>query len=193
MVIAHHLILTGYGHWLPNDPRGSLSKDIRAGKLIPLGPIHHGRKAAQPSRAELRSFQAQARGRLEYEVLWFDAAKRQAIAEAFAEVIEAQRYTCWACAIMSNHAHLVIRKHRDKAETMHDELRRASAIRLRLLADVPDQHPVWSNDPYKKFISTAEAVECTIRYVQNNPVKEDQPQQAFDFIRPYRGEWSGRR
>ncbi|OQB82433.1 MAG: hypothetical protein BWX88_03985 [Planctomycetes bacterium ADurb.Bin126] len=25
MVIGHHLMFTGYGHWLPNDPRGSLS------------------------------------------------------------------------------------------------------------------------------------------------------------------------
>ena len=193
MVIAHHLILTGYGHWLPNDPRGSLSKDIRAGKLFPLGPIHCGRKAVQPSRAELRSFQAQARGLLEHEVLWFDAAKRQAIAEAFAQVMEARRYTCWACAILSNHAHLVIRKHRDRAETMHDELRKTSAIRLCRLADVPDQHPVWSNDKFKKFLSTAEAVERTVRYVQNNPVREGLSPPSCDFVRPYRGEWNGRR
>lgn len=193
MVIAHHLILTGYGHWLPNDPRGSLSKDIRAGKLLPLGPIHYGRKAVQPSRVELRSFHAQARDLLEHDVLWFDAAKRQAIAEAFAQVMDTRRYTCWACAILSNHAHLVIRKHRDKAETMHDELRRASAIRLRRSADIPDDHPVWSNDRYKKFLSTAEAVERTIRYVENNPVKEGVSSPALAFVRPRRGAWSGRR
>lgn len=40
MVLAHHLILTGYGHWLPNDPRGSFSETIAAGKLIPAGDIH---------------------------------------------------------------------------------------------------------------------------------------------------------
>ncbi|MCE5325581.1 MAG: hypothetical protein ABFD92_17650 [Planctomycetaceae bacterium] len=28
MIIAHHIILTGYGHWLPNDPRGSLSRSV---------------------------------------------------------------------------------------------------------------------------------------------------------------------
>lgn len=28
-IIAHHLILHGYGHWLPNDPRGSGSREIR--------------------------------------------------------------------------------------------------------------------------------------------------------------------
>lgn len=193
MVIAHHLILTGYGHWLPNDPRGSMSHEIRAGKLVPLGSIHYGRKSVQPARSALRSFHAQARPRLEHNVIWFDVAKRQATAEAFSETVQAQRYTCYACAILSNHAHLVIRKHRDRAETMIEHLQRTSAIRLRRLADFPDDHPVWSNDMFKKFLSTPEDVERTIAYVNRNPTREGQPPQELDFIRPYRGEWSGRR
>lgn len=28
-IIAHHLILHGYGHWFPNDPRGSGSDEVR--------------------------------------------------------------------------------------------------------------------------------------------------------------------
>jgi hypothetical protein len=28
MVIAYHAIFTTYGAWLPNDPRGSYSKDV---------------------------------------------------------------------------------------------------------------------------------------------------------------------
>ena len=30
IVIAHHLIWTAYGWWLPNDPRGSNSQVIRS-------------------------------------------------------------------------------------------------------------------------------------------------------------------
>lgn len=37
-VIAYHLILTAYGFWLPNDPRGSGSETVRAGQLTPFGP-----------------------------------------------------------------------------------------------------------------------------------------------------------
>ena len=43
-VIAHHLIWTLYGHWLPNDPRGSGSRELLDEKFAPLGEIHHGRK-----------------------------------------------------------------------------------------------------------------------------------------------------
>jgi len=48
IVIGHHLILHGYGHWLPNDPRGSGSEELRQDKLAGLGPIHLGRKKSQP-------------------------------------------------------------------------------------------------------------------------------------------------
>ena len=44
IIIGHHLILHGYRHWLPNDPRGSGSIEIRDEKLSDLGPVHTGRK-----------------------------------------------------------------------------------------------------------------------------------------------------
>ena len=54
--LAAHLILTGYGHWLPNDPRGRGLTSIRKDELEELGPIHHGRKKVPPPRDELRNF-----------------------------------------------------------------------------------------------------------------------------------------
>jgi len=44
LVIAYHLIWTAYGWWLPNDPRGSGSEELRNDILSELGDIHHGRK-----------------------------------------------------------------------------------------------------------------------------------------------------
>jgi REP element-mobilizing transposase RayT len=193
MVIAHHIILTGYGHWLPNDPRGSLSKSVSAGKLYPLGRIHHGRQARQPTRDELRAFRGRAQSCLEYEVLWFDGPRRDLIARAFGEVIESRGYTCFACAIMPNHAHLIIRRHRDKAETMIGELMKPSARALCETQGLPVSHPIWSGDRYKKFLDSAEAVESCVKYVEANPGKSGLPPQRHGFVRPYRGEWSGRR
>ena len=76
IIIAHHLILSGYGHWLPNDPRGSGSEEIREEKLSDLGPIHHGRKQIQPPRRELKQFYRDANLLLDFEPIWFDDAKR---------------------------------------------------------------------------------------------------------------------
>src|SRR6188474_3471484 len=36
-VLAYHLIITTYGFWLPNDPRGSWSDYVRAWELFLFG------------------------------------------------------------------------------------------------------------------------------------------------------------
>jgi len=192
VVIAHHLILTGYGHWLPNDPRGSLSPEIKAGKLFPLGDVHLGRKMPQPLRENVRQFARRAAPKLEHEVLWFDVANRQAIAGTFSDVFDSEGYTCFACAILSNHAHLVIRKHRDRAEMMIRKLKDKSAERLRVDLQMP-MHPIWSGNPFKRFIFTPEQLRETIKYVKANPMKSGLSAQNFDFVKPYRGEWAAKR
>jgi REP element-mobilizing transposase RayT len=188
-VIAHHLILTGYGHWLPNDLRGSGSHVFYDPKLAPLGPIHRGRRPPeeQPSRAELRDFYKRAAPLLNFETMWFDDAKRQVVAEAFREVVRRERYTVYACAILSNHAHLVIRRHRDDALTMLTKLADASRLRLRSPRKTtmnPD-HPIWSQRPYKVFLYAPEDVRGRIDYVNQNPLKEGLPPQEWDFVAVY--------
>lgn len=37
-VIAYHVILCNYGFWLPNDPRGSWSRFVRAPNIARHGP-----------------------------------------------------------------------------------------------------------------------------------------------------------
>src|SRR5690349_10387183 len=122
IVIAHHLILHGYGHWLPNDPRGSGSTEIRDDKLTDLGPVHTGRKKKQPARSELRQFRRAAEPLLDFELVWFDDAKRQALAESIAQTVQENGYTVWACAVMRNHIHLCVRRHRDNARSIWGKL-----------------------------------------------------------------------
>ncbi len=118
IVIAHHLIFTAYGWWLPNDPRGSNSKTIRNDVIAELGEVHHGRKRVQPASADIREFYREAGKRLGHELLTFSERDVSAIAAAFEEVTKKHRYTCWACAIMPDHVHVLIRKHKHLAEEM---------------------------------------------------------------------------
>src|SRR5690606_36740303 len=89
-VIAYHLIWTGYGHWLPNDLRGSGSRVIRSDVLRDLGEIHYGRKRLQPPREVVREFYKQAQPRLQFPVLSFDESQIGIIGAAFAEMIESR-------------------------------------------------------------------------------------------------------
>jgi REP element-mobilizing transposase RayT len=187
MIIAHHLIWTLYGHWLANDLRGSGSIELYDEKFAPLGSIHHGRKPKQlqPSRGELRAFHKKAEPLLNFRRFWIDEAKRQAIAGAFAKVIAERHYTVWACAILSNHAHMVIRRHRDDALRMWSEIAAASRLVLCAFAEIGERHPVWSSRPYRVFLCTPADVRGRIAYVEGNPEKEGLPKQRYDFVQSY--------
>lgn len=68
-MIAHHLIWTVYGTWLPNDPRGSGSMVVTSEVLRDLGELHHGRKKVQPAGREIRAFYEAAGPRLQHPVV----------------------------------------------------------------------------------------------------------------------------
>ena len=71
MVVGHHLIWTAYGWWLPNDPRGSSSHEIRVEAIAELGELHYGRKPVQPASEEIRTFYQQAKQVLAHAILAF--------------------------------------------------------------------------------------------------------------------------
>jgi REP element-mobilizing transposase RayT len=187
MIIGHHLIWTLYGHWLANDLRGSGSIELYDEKFAPLGSIHHGRKPKhlQPSRNALKAFHKKAEPLLNFARFWIDDAKRQAVSNAFGRVIAERKYIVWACVILSNHAHMVIRRHRDDALVMWHTLAEAARLALFEFSDIGANHPVWSNRPYKVFLRTPEEVCGRIEYVELNPEKEGLPKQRYDFVQSY--------
>ncbi len=186
-IIAHHLILSSYGFWLSNDIRGSGSTEIREPKFGDLGLIHHGRKRLQPTREELSAFYAKAFPLLVHTPLWFNAAARKVIGDAFAEVIKRCKYTVWACSIGSNHAHLCVRYHRDTYETIWANLTAQARTSLIAHGIVAEPHPVWAQRPYSVFQHTPDDIRRTIPYIDENPEKEGLPPQHYDFVQPYKG------
>ncbi len=185
VVRASHLILTGYGHWLPNDPRGSGSTELRKLGLQQFGEIHHGRKRVQPPRSELRAFYRAAEPALKHDTIWFDESHRIAIAINVCATIKRCGYTLWAFAVLRNHIHLLLRTHRDDSLTMLCNIAEDShdALHERRLA--PVDHPVWSARPHKVYLKTSDDLRGRIKYVNDNPMKEGLPPQRWDFVTPF--------
>jgi REP element-mobilizing transposase RayT len=152
--------------------------------LQSFGPIHFGRKRTQLPRCELRKFCRDVEPVLAHPVIWFDQSLRALIADAIGEVIRARGYTCYACAILKNHVHLVMRTHRDDSIAMLVAIADATDAALHAANSVPADHPVWSDRPFKVFLKTREDVFGRIRYVQDNPVKEGLPLQTYPFVVP---------
>jgi hypothetical protein len=185
IVITHHLAFMGYGHWLPNDIRGSGSENVRKDLLQELGEIHSGRKRVQPKRDELREFHRDAEGRLDQSVLWFDAAHRSAIARSFGLTAQNMGYTIWACAVLRNHAHLVVKRHAHRHDVMWRTFAEGAAESLRVIAELSPQHRVWGERPFSRMHFTPQEVKSRIQYVQQNPEKERLARQNWEFVQPY--------
>lgn len=186
IVIAHHLIWTAYGWWLPNDPRGSTSHQINCDVLAELGELHYGRKHIQPPRQVIRDFYEKASPLLRHELRTFSHEDRRRIAEAFGHVIGAEKYTCYACVVMPDHVHLLIRKHRHEAEEMMEALKAGSRQAL-LDSGWPVDHPVWTVGGWKGFLYHPDDVWRTIRYIERNPLPLRESIQSWPFVLKYDG------
>jgi REP element-mobilizing transposase RayT len=187
IVIAHHLVWTAYGRWLPNDPRGSNSHYIASEVIAELGELHRGRKKVQPAGWVIRDFYERAREVLLFPLLTFDEAARAEIAAAFAAVVGAERYTCYACAVMPDHVHLLVRKHKHTAEEMIDRFQRASRDRLAETHHRTTDHPTWGGPGWKVFLDHPDEVRRTIAYIENNPLPLRLPKQQWPFVKAYDG------
>ena len=185
MVIAHHIILTGYGHWLPNDPRGSMSARTYSPRIAALGESHFGRREEQPSRRDLRDFHRKASRHLAHPVLWWNNPERQALALAFETVVREEALTCYACAVLANHVHVLIRKHRLKAEEMSVKFKDSGRRALVIAQLAPPDHPVFSADPCHIYKSNPQAVQTCIRYINGNLRKHNLPHVAYAFVKEY--------
>jgi hypothetical protein len=67
MVLGYHLIITAYGFWLPNDPRGSWSDFVGAWELLRFGPATKtDSRQSVASRPHDRQSRLEAKNALKY-------------------------------------------------------------------------------------------------------------------------------
>jgi REP element-mobilizing transposase RayT len=187
IVIAHHLVWTLYGWWLPNDPRGSTSRFVHSDVIFDLGNLHYGRKRVQPASRDIRAFYERAGARLKYQLLELEPTDVTVVADAFANVIATQNYTCYACAIMPDHVHVLIRKHKHDAEAIIENFQDASRLRVRNDQRRATDHPVWGGPGWRVFLDHPDEIRRTIGYIEQNPVKQRRPRQQWPFVVRYDG------
>src|SRR5438309_741126 len=119
-VRAYHVIISAYGFWLPHDPRGSWSDFVRSWELFrAAGPATkvetHLSVAGRPHDRQAR---LRAKEVLEYPPVRFTGYQALSIAHGFRRMVTKARYQVFACAILPDHAHLVLGRYRYPVETM---------------------------------------------------------------------------
>jgi hypothetical protein len=195
VVLAYHVPLANYGFWLPNDERGSGSDFVRNKALLKFGAAKklttRRSTARAPHNFDVRRL---AKDLLRYPAVEFNEEQIQSVARGFAKIAREKGIVIYACAILSAHQHLVIKRHRFLVEQVIRQLRTGASRQL--LDD--DLHPfarlrepdgsiptIWGRSPWKVFLNADAEIIDAIDYVEDNPLKDDKPRQHWDFVTPF--------
>ncbi len=196
MVLAYHSIFSMYGFWLPNDPRGSYSDFVAAWELWREGGkatkvITRQSVAVRPHNREERLVVKNA---LDYPPVLLDEEQRRCVADGFADAVRKSRYDVYACAIMSDHVHAVIGRHRFDVERIVGHLKTEGTMRLvnhRLHPFQDLKRPggrlvsCWAEGGWNSFLDCDADVMCAIEYVRENPRKAGLIEQRWAFEKKY--------
>lgn len=196
MVLGYHIVITAYGFWLPNDPRGSWSDWVRQWDMLAFGKatkIETTQSVAKQQHDHQQRFAAKRL--LRYPPVVFDGRQALAVGHGFKRAIDESGYVVHACSILPKHVHLVAARCHRRAEQMIAHLKaratqQLSAEGVHPLADfrqadgaVPSP---WARNGWSVFLEDAEHVAGAIAYVEKNPVRDGKPPQRWSFVTPYR-------
>ena len=197
-VLAYHTILTAYGFWLPNDPRGSWSEFVRAWELFAYGgpatkTDERRSLAHDPHDVELRM---RTKEHLVREPVKFNGLQARAIAQGFSDYCRRAGLIIYACAILPKHVHLVIQRHTCSIEQVARLLKGAATSEmtregLHPFKDDPFENgrlpTPWTRHSWSVFLDDEETILKAIDYTNGNPIREGRKAQHWKFVTPFTG------
>ena len=194
-----HLCWGTYGFWLPNDPRGSGSREVWGDHLKPFGEATfvQDRTRSRARRGHDRTVRLAAKRSLIRPAVRFDGHQAKCVALAFGELLAELTIPVWACAVLPDHVHLVVGQSDIHGDILSQRLKgRATkalvaAERHPFLAEMDAEGQVpkcWQELQWPVFKYDPAGVRRAIRYVEDNPLKEGKRRQVWSFVVPYTGD-----
>jgi len=189
MVLGYHVVFGAYGFWLPNDPRGSWSDFVGAWELFRFGPATKVEtRVSLARRSHDRDARQAAKEALRFPTVHLTGVQARAVARGFAASARKDQLDILACAILPEHVHLVIARHRCKVEWIVNQLKGAATRRL--LGEGLHPFAEWRRADgrvpmcwaAKVYLDSEEAMARAIAYVEQNAVKEGKPRQHWSFL-----------
>lgn len=193
MVLAYHVILSFYGFWLPNDPRGSWSEWVASWELFRYGPATKVDTDESVAYAPHdRADRVRAKGSLRYPPVLLTGVQARAVGRGFSIACEESGYVILGCAILPDHVHLVIARNDRPIAQIVSHLKGRATQQLKReglhpfdfvkLRDGSLPSP-WAQKYWKIFVDSGDYVTCAINYVERNPEKEGKKKQTWSFVR----------
>lgn len=189
MILAYHFILSAYGFWLPNDPRGSWSEFVANWELFRYGgpATHVGHTESVAGVPHDRECRLRAKDRIKHSPVLFTEKQALAISKGFARASREGSYDVYACAILPEHCHLIIGRHDRDVGVISSHLKSHATRQLKSEGHWTHEHSPWGVKYWAVFIDEERWVNNAINYVHNNPVKEGKPLQNWSFVKNRNG------
>jgi REP element-mobilizing transposase RayT len=185
VVIAYHLVLTCYGFWLPNDPRGSWSQQVTAFNLRPFGAATkvHAKQSVASRRHDVSARMA-AKKALAHAPIRFDGVQARAVMRGMGDVVALHQLVIYAACVMPDHVHLIVGRHDAMSIEAIGRVMKAKAT-LRLNAEgLGFGRSPWARGQWSVFLRDDADVRRAIAYVDRNPIKAGLKPQRWSFVTP---------
>lgn len=196
MVHGYHVIWGTYGFWLPNDPRGSWSDFVYAWELARFGRATRSAERVDVEPSSYAAWRAEARQALKYPPVTLSGIQALAVGRAIGRFVRDNGLNVWACAILPEHVHMVLGRHRYAVEQVVNLLKGTAQRWLRdaglhplagYRTDRGRLPSMWAEKRWKAYLDTTEAIENAVHYVEENPDREGKPRQSWPFVRAFDG------
>ena len=197
LVLSYHIVLSAYGFWLPNDPRGSWSDFVWSRPLAQHGDATKtNARRSIANKMHNNEQRHTAKQSLKHHPVLFEGIQARAIARGFAKAKSINDLTIFACAILTDHVHMVVKRHVQL--WIEDMAARLKANATRLLTE-ENLHPFaaenrdrrgrlptpWAESFWQVYLNSDEDIRRSITYVERNPLKDGLKSQRWSFVCPY--------
>ena len=181
MILAFHSIISNYGIWLPNEPRGSWSEVVRKWELYLWGvatTVTTRRSLAK------RSYDRQKKSYLVDEPAFDPVIFTGAQARLVGMSLQRVPYPIYALAVMKNHTHIVHgRTDRDVRRAVGHM--KAEATRLLRRHGHFIDHSPWADHGWNVYLDSVQDVERAIAYTNDNPMRDGMRKQVWQCVMPF--------
>lgn len=191
-VLWYHLVLSAYGHWLPNDPRGSWSTYVGSRRLFEFGPATKvsGKRSYAHDQHD-RAYRVAAKQALKYPPVRFNELQRAAIAAGIAEAVTESSYLIHAACIGFDHIHLLVERHERDIEKIATHLKSKATMELSRngchpLSNYRDPRNAiptpWAKHCWSVFIDDAAQFNAAKGYIERHFEKEGISKPQYPFL-----------
>jgi REP element-mobilizing transposase RayT len=193
MILGYHIILSAYGFWLPNDPRGSWSATVWAFELLAFGSATKvSTTASVADNQHDVALRMRAKSALSRLPVRFNGEQARAIARGFATAAIEGSYHIHALSILPDHVHLVVARHARDVGGIATHLKSKATLAMSSegihpcgsLSNGRRQTP-WARNYWAPFIRSKQHMRAAIEYVRNNPIKMGLKEQRWKLVVPY--------